>query len=90
MKSPIHIACACGNIGVVTKLLKSGICKVTDVDKDQNIVFHYICTREVVSLEMMEILSMNKESRVMIIKKNLAEKNPLRFACEDDTIIPTS
>ena len=85
--SPIHIACARGNIGTVTKLLNSGICKITDVDKNRNTVFHYIlCTREIISSEMVKVLSMDKECREMMIKKNSAGKNPLHFACNNDAI----
>ena len=37
--SPIHIACAHGNVKVMMKLLKSGICKTTDMDKSHDTIF---------------------------------------------------
>jgi ankyrin repeat protein len=86
LMSPVHIACAHDNVKILMKLISSQICKITDKDLDGNNVFHYICTREQISSEMMEVFSTNEASKELILQSNLAGKNPLHYLCENDAV----
>ena len=86
LMSPIHIACAHDNVKVLMKLVRSQICKTTDKDKNGNNIFHYICTREQVSYEMIKIFSMNEVSKELIVQTNLVGRNSLHLICENDAV----
>jgi ankyrin repeat protein len=86
LMSPVHIACAHDNVKILMKLISSQICKTTDKDADGNNIFHYICTREQISSEMMEVFSTNEVSKELIMQSNREGKNPLHFVCENDAV----
>ncbi len=86
LMSPVHIACAHDNVKILRKLISSRICKISDKDTSGNNVFHYICTREQVSYEMMEVFSTNVVSKELIVQSNQEGKNPLHFVCENDAV----
>ena len=81
--SPIHIACKRGNVETVKKLLKSGICKTTDTDMNGNTILHYICHRQQIDPEMIEMLSKEMEANEMVEKKNASGYNPLHLIFEN-------
>ena len=83
LRSPIHIACAHDNIKILTKLICSKICKLSDKDTDGNNIFHYICTREQISSELVEVFSTSKE---LVVQSSRGGKNPLHFICENDAV----
>ena len=86
LMSPIHIACAHDNVKILMKLISSQICKIIDKDTCGNNILHYICTREQVSSEMMEVFSMNEVCKELIVESNREGKNPLHFVCENDAV----
>ena len=84
-RKPLHIACMRGNTKIVKKLLTSEKFKVTDKDKEENTVLHYICNRSVVDPELIKSC-LNNENRLMsmITEQNSSKYNPLHYACACD------
>ena len=82
----IHIACRRGSIETVKKLLKSGICKSIDTDKNRNTILHQMCLRQQINPEMIEMLSGEIEANQMLERKNAFGFTPLDFIIERDGV----
>ena len=84
--SPIHIACSCGNIETVKKLLRSGICKITDKDRNGNTILHYICERQQIDPEMMNILVKDMNADQLLEQRNDSGDSALHLIIKNDGI----
>ena len=85
-QSPLHIACKRGNTDTVKRLLNSGICMITDINKNGNIYLHYVCMRQHISPKMLEIPGESITLSEMVEKKNDAGLNAMHLLFENDGV----
>ena len=81
-QSPLHIACKRGNTRIVKKLITSERFQITDKDKKENTILHYICSRDVVDPELIKLCL--KSANSLITEQNLSKYNPLHYLCAGD------
>ena len=84
--TPIHVAFMRGNTFIAKKLLESKVCKVTDVDRDNNTVLHYMCRNTLVNPDLLKVLIIEDAGNLLLSKINKDENNPLHFVCRNNGI----
>ena len=75
--TPLHLACAEGNVHVLRILLRHPNISVMATDEDGNTPFHLVCQEDNDQLAVAEML---KDPRVDVTRKNRASKTPLQLA----------